>query len=266
KTSRTLELSKARRTRTIRGGVWRIVLVAQTVYSSAWRRNVGVRVLLGRIVVETSGDRQTGSSRNQIWRAGALVVIPRLFAQLEVDDVLLNEDLVEKRLSGDDFRRQPVVRALFVELVERGHLVTRAIRGFRPDQRVFVVRDERLLEIRGRTCRAQPSRIATRREVLRFTRIAAANEKRVERVADGEVAATTGRTVELEVKVRLRCSRRERTDVVSGVARDSLLGLCERLSVSAGSHFGSVHVESGLKRVRHRRPKRWVTSINQIRR
>src|SRR6185503_16641882 len=168
---RILELSKARGTRSIRGGVSRIVLVAQTVHAGVWIRNVRVRVRLGRIVVQTSGDRQTVGSRHQVRRAGALVVVPRFLTELEVDDVLLDEDLIEKRMAGNSFRRKPVVRPLLVELGKSGDLIAGAVRSLGPDQRVLVIRHVGLLEIVSPAFVAQPARIAARREVLRFTRI-----------------------------------------------------------------------------------------------
>src|SRR6185436_1975776 len=222
---RILELSKACGTRSIRGGVSRIVLVAQTVHARVWIWDVRVRVRLGRVVVQAAGDRQTVGGRHQVRGAGALVIVPRLFTQLEVDDVLLDEDLIEKRLARNNFRSEPVVGALFVELGERSHLIAGAVRRLGPDQRVLVIRHVGLLEIVSPALRAQPARIPAWRKVLRFARIISRQQYRVEGRSDAKIATASRRSVELEPEIGLRSDRRERANVVPRVARDTLLGL-----------------------------------------
>ena len=68
--------------------------------------------------------------------------------ELEISDVLLDQDLVQQRLTSDGLCRETVIRALLVQLRERRHLISCSIRRLRPYQRVLVIRDERLLEIR----------------------------------------------------------------------------------------------------------------------
>src|SRR5712664_1751252 len=159
-----------------------------------------------------------------------------------------------------------MVRALFVQLRERGYLIPCAIRRFSPDQRVLVVRDERLLKISGCPCSAQPPWIATRREVLCVARITPSNQDGVECGPDGQVATATSRAVELEIEVRLRRGRCERAEIVSSVTAAALLRFGKRGCVSGGSsHFGRVHEETGLEYVSHRRPESWITAVDEIR-
>src|SRR6266568_8532165 len=132
-----------------------------------------------------------------------------------------------------------MVRALFVQLRECGYLIPGAIRRFSPDQRVLLVRDERLLKISGCPCSAQPPWIATRREVLCVSRINPSNQDGVECGPDGQVATATSRAVELEIEIRLRRGRCERSEVIPGIATNALLRLRERGCVRSGtSHFG----------------------------
>src|SRR5256714_9915164 len=106
---RLLELTEARRARTIGRGVHRIVLVAVPIHAGVGGGNVGVGIRFRSVVIEPRRNRLTRRGWRQVGCASALVVVPRLFSHLEIRDVLLGEDLIEKRLPGDDFRRESIV-------------------------------------------------------------------------------------------------------------------------------------------------------------
>src|SRR3982750_924071 len=127
--------------------VGRIVWIARAVESLSSGRDVGVCESFVWIVVHAPRHLLSGLSRREIRGTRPLVVVPGFVTELEVRDVFLDEDFVQKGLARDCFRRQPVIGALFIQLRESSDLVTGAIGCLGPDQGVLVVADERLLEI-----------------------------------------------------------------------------------------------------------------------
>src|SRR2546423_12806505 len=177
RTKRLLELPAARRARTIGRGVRRIVLVAVPIHAGVGGGNVGVGVLFRSVVIEPRRNWLTRRGWRQVGCAGALVIVPRLFTQLEISDVLLSENLIDERLPGDHFGGESMVGALFVQFGERRDLISRTIGSFCPDKGVLIVRDERLLKSCRAAAAAQPAGIrAGWIEVLRPPRIASASQ------------------------------------------------------------------------------------------
>src|SRR6185437_635632 len=179
--------------------IYRIVRRPKVIDANSRCGDVRVRVFFTGIIEHAAWNYEPWLRRRNVGRAGPLVVVPCFLAELEVDYVLLGEYFVEKRLSRDTFGRQSVVRALLVELGERGPRVYGAIRSFSPYEGVLVICNERLLEIRRIPRGAQPidrSRLGVA-EILRITRIVSRLEEFFEETATPEIPTAPCRTVEL---------------------------------------------------------------------
>ena len=111
--------------------------------------------------------------------------------ELEIRDVFLGQDLIEQSLTGGSLRCEAMVGALLVQLRQRRHLVTGAIRRLRPDQSVLIVADERLRVVGSQTCPAEVRRSAI--EVIRAPRIASRIEQIHELLVGYQVAAASDR-------------------------------------------------------------------------
>src|SRR6476661_6488856 len=95
----------------IRHGVRWIVRIPRAVEALTGGGNVGVGEPLVRIVVHAARHLLSRLGRRKVGCARPLVVVPRFVAELEIGDVLLDEDLIEKRLAGDRFGRETMIGA-----------------------------------------------------------------------------------------------------------------------------------------------------------
>src|SRR5665213_31654 len=134
----------------------RIELVERAIDACTSIGNVRVRLPLTRIVVQTPRHLQVRNDRRQAGDAGTLVEVPSFLPQLEVIDVLLGENLREKRLPAGrsrHVRAEPGQCPCRIQLRQRGGGINGAIGRLRPDQEIFGRADISLLVIRSVTRR-----------------------------------------------------------------------------------------------------------------